>query len=133
MTSQELDKPEIALRLIENEKALQAMNLDEASVAFTKRRVPRMFPIFVVFYKGKFAGYFQVIQQAIIYPEVHPHLLEGLHQYVDLVSALATETQRNCGNPIFMLCDKVNSLGEKVLKSMRLKRSEETAYLYDGD
>lgn len=127
------DSPDIALKVIENEKALAELELDAAARAFTGERVPRFYPIFVVFYKGKFAGYFQTRQQIVIYPELHPHMVGGMHNYVDLVSTLATETVRNCGNPIFLLCKKANGFGNALLKRMRLKRADETAYIYAED
>jgi hypothetical protein len=37
------------------------------------------------------------------------------------------------GNPIFMLCDFADKLGAKNLRRVRLKRAQETAYIYDEE
>jgi hypothetical protein len=38
--------------------------------------------------------------------------------------------KRHVGDPLFLLCPKAAALGEKHMKLMRLKRAEETAYVY---
>jgi hypothetical protein len=126
----EAENKDISIVRIENEKEIQRYNLDQLAVEMTGKPTQRLFPIYLVFHHGRCRGYFQAPVQTIIYPTIHPELLH-LKEYQELVSSLVTEMKRMTGNPIFLLCDRAEKLGDKLLKTFRLKRTTETAYEYD--
>jgi hypothetical protein len=57
----------------------------------------------------------------------------NVREYLKITRSLITEIKRTCGNPLFMLCDRALNGGKRVLKHVRLKRAEETAFVYDND
>lgn len=119
----------MALVTIKSEKELLAHNLDQVAIEMFGREVERHYPIYLVFHKGRFAGYFHTIQQQCVYPAIHPEYMRS-HDYVHVVRSLVTEFKKMTGNPVFMLCDKAEELGEKLMGAMRLKKMDEVAYQY---
>jgi hypothetical protein len=123
------DKSDISLVVVHNEKELQRYNVD-AIAKDLGGPLERIYPIYLVFYKGTLRGYFQAVQQTCIYTTLHPELM-NVREYLKITRSLITEVKRNCGNPIFMLCDRALNTGARVLKHVRLKRATETAFVYD--
>ena len=123
------DKSHISLVTIRNEKELQRYNVD-AIARDLGGELDRMYPIYLVFYKGTLRGYLQAIPQTFIYTTLHPELMNA-REYLKITRSLITEIKRMCGNPIFMLCDRALNSGARVLKHVRLKRATETAFVYD--
>jgi hypothetical protein len=129
MTQSLPDKSHISLVLINNEKELQHYNVETIAQSLGNPLL-RMYPIYLVFYKGSLRGYFQAIQQTCIYTTLHPELM-NIREYLKITRSLITEIKRATGNPIFMLCDRALNSGKRVLQHVRLKRAEETAFVYD--
>jgi hypothetical protein len=130
----EPDRSDISLVVVKNEKELQRYNLD-AIAQDLGGNLERMYPIYLVFYKGTLRGYFQAIQQTCIYTTLHPELM-NVREYLKITRSLITEIRRTCGNPLFMLCERAQRAGAhggRVLKHVRLKRPPETVYVYDED
>lgn len=125
------DKSDISIVVVKNEKELQCYNID-AIAADLGGRLERMYPIYLVFYKGTLRGYLQAIPQTCIYTTLHPELM-NIREYLKITRSIITEIKRSCGNPIFMLCDRALNSGKRVLKHVRLKRAQETAFIYDDD
>lgn len=123
------DKSDISLVVINNEKELQRYNVD-AIAQDLGGRLERMYPIYLVFYRGTLRGYFQAIQQTCIYTTLHPELM-SVREYLKITRSLITEVKRTCGNPLFQLCDRALTTGSRVLKHVRLKRAKETTFIYD--
>jgi hypothetical protein len=123
------DKSHISLIVVNNEKELQRYNVDAIAHSLGGT-LDRMYPIYLVFYKGTLRGYFQAIQQTCIYTTLHPELM-NVREYLKITRSLITEIKRAAGNPIFMLCDRALTTGSRVLKHVRLKRATETAFIYD--
>jgi hypothetical protein len=130
----EPEKSDISLILVKNEKELQRYNLDEVARLMGDETAPRTYPIYLVFYRGSFRGYFHMVQQICVYPVLHPELM-NIREYLKITRSLITEIKRTYGNPIFMLCDRALEAGAqgrgRVVKHVRLKRAPETAFLYD--
>jgi hypothetical protein len=123
------NKSGISLIVVNNEKELQRYNVDAIAESLGNNLV-RMYPIYLVFYKGSLRGYFHAIQQTCIYTTLHPELM-NIREYLKITRSLITEIKRATGNPIFMLCDRALNSGKRVLQHVRLKRAEETAFVYD--
>ena len=115
--------------VVRNEKELQRYNVD-AIAADLGGPLDRIYPIYLVFYKGTLRGYLQAVQQTCVYTTLHPELM-NIREYLKITRSLITEIKRSTGNPIFMLCDRAINGGKRVLKHVRLKRAPETAFIYD--
>jgi hypothetical protein len=126
------DKTGISIVCCNNEKDLLRYNVDHLGQELTGKLVDRVFPTYLIFYDGKLRGYFQAVQQTVIYPALHPDKISP-REFLKISKSLITEVKRMTGNPIFMLCDYAERLGEKNLRRVRLKRAEETAYIYDEE
>jgi hypothetical protein len=120
---------QISLIRVNNEKELHRYNVDEMSRDIHGCDTHRMFPLFLVYYQGRIRGYFQMIEQVVIYPAFNPELMEP-RDFMRIVGDLAIQCRRLYGNPIFMLCDVAEKLGPKHMASLRLKKTEEIAYRY---
>jgi hypothetical protein len=127
----EPDKSDISLVTVHNEKELQQYNVDVIAKDLGGP-LERLYPIYLVFYKGRLRGYFQAVQQTCIYTTLHPELM-NIREYLKITRSLITEVKRTAGNPIFMLCDRALNGGKRVLNHVRLKRAPETAFIYDED
>jgi hypothetical protein len=125
------DKSHISLIVVNNEKELQRYNVDVIAQSLGGT-LDRIFPVYLVFYKGSLRGYFQAIQQTCIYTTLHPELM-NVREYLKITRSLITEIKRAAGNPLFMLCDRALTTGSRVLKHVRLKQTPETAFQYDED
>jgi hypothetical protein len=123
------DKSEISLVCCQNEKDLLQWETDRLARELTGKELPRIFPTYLIFYHGKLRGFFQAAQQTVIYPGLHPDKISP-REFLKISKSLVTEVKRMTGNPIFMLCDYAESLGPKNLARVRLKKAEETAYVY---
>jgi hypothetical protein len=126
------DKTGISLVCCNNEKDLLRHDVDRLGQELTGKLVDRVFPTYLIFYNGKLRGYFQAVQQVVIYPALHPDKINP-REFLKISKSLITEVKRMTGNPIFMLCDYAERLGSKNLARVRLKRAEETAYIYDEE
>jgi hypothetical protein len=120
---------QISLIRINNEKELRRYNVDELARDIHALDAPRTFPLFLVYYHGRIRAYIQMVEQVVVYPAFNPKLMEA-RDFMRLVGDLATECKRNYGNPLFMLCEIAEQLGEKHMASLRLKKADETAYVY---
>jgi hypothetical protein len=127
-----VDNSDISLKRLNNEKDLVAWAADDLSKEICGQPVERQFPVYIVFYKGKSVGFFQTIQQMVVYPALHPDRISP-RQFLKITRSLVTEFKRMTGNPIFMLCKKDAEFGEKNMKRIRLKRCPENAYMYDEE
>jgi hypothetical protein len=125
------DKSGINLVCCNNEKDLARYNVDKIAHELFGKDVPRMFPIYLVFYHGKLRGYLQMIQQLVVYPALHPDKMSP-KELIRISRSLTTEIKRMSGNPIFMLCQK-SELFKSHTKTVRLKKAEEVAYIYDEE
>jgi hypothetical protein len=126
------DKTGISLVTCNNEKDLLRWEVDRLGKELTGKLVDRVFPTYLIFFEGKLRGYFQAVQQTVIYPALHPDKISP-REFLKISKSLATEIKRMTGNPIFMLCDYAEKLGAKNLRRIRLKRAEEAAYIYDEE
>jgi hypothetical protein len=126
------DKAGISLVRCNNERDLVRWDLDTIGQELTGKAIPRLFPIYLVFYQGQLCGYFQTVQQLVIYPAIHPDRLSP-RTFVKVVRSLASEMKRFAGNPLFLLCEKAQQLGPRRMKMIRLKKADETAYIYDEE
>jgi hypothetical protein len=114
---------------VDNERQLLEFGIDRISQEIWGGPVERHFPIYLVFHKGHLCGFFQAIQQTIIYPAIHPEMMHA-REFVKVVKSLVTEMKRHVGNPIFMLCQKATEIGPKGMRMVRLKKAPEEAYIY---
>jgi hypothetical protein len=126
------DKTGIALIRCDNEKDLLRWDVDKLARDMLGKDLPRLFPTFLIFYDGVIRGYFQTVQQLVVYPGIHPDKISP-RQFLKISRSLITEVKRNFGNPIFMLCPVAERLGAKNMRRVRLKKAEETPYLYDEE
>jgi len=126
------DKTGIALVRCDNEKDLQRWDLDKFALELTGKVCERIFPTFLVLYHGQLRGFFQVAQQLVVYPALHPDKLSP-REFLKISRSVITEIKRTSGNPLFLLCDYAEKLGPKNLRRVRLKKADETAYIYDED
>ena len=120
---------EISLLTINTEKELLKWDLDRLAQELTGKPALRLFPIYLVFYKGKLKGYFQAPVQTVVYPAIHPDNFQP-QEYRKIVSSLAREIKRTVGNPLFLLCERALHLGDETLLTLGLKRSTNNAYVY---
>jgi hypothetical protein len=120
---------QISLIRVNNEKELRRYNVDNIAREIHEHDVLRTFPLFLVYYRGRIRAYIQMIEQVVVYPAFDPKLMEP-RDFMRVVADLATECKRNYGNPIFMLCEIAEQLGEKHMASLRLKKADETAFVY---
>lgn len=114
---------------ISNEKEMRLWNVDALSQQLWGNDVPRKFPVYLVLYQGKPCGFFVAIQQTVVYPAIHPEML-NTRAFMKVVRSLVTEMKRMVGDPIFMLCSRSEEFSARHLKLLRLKRAEENAYVY---
>jgi hypothetical protein len=126
------DKTGIALIPCNNEKDLQRWDVDKLARELTGKDLQRVFPTFLILHQGELRGYFQTVQQLVIYPALHPDKMSP-RELLKISRSLITEVKRMSGNPIFMLCDIAERLGTKNMRRVRLKKAEETAYIYDQE
>jgi hypothetical protein len=126
------DKSDMSLVRCSNEGDLFKFNADGLSRRLWNRDMPRQFPIYLVFHKGRICGFFQALEQTVVYPAMHPEEMSP-REFLKVVKSLVTEMKRHVGNPLFMLCEKAEALGEKNLRRIRLKRAPENAYIYDEE
>jgi len=126
------DKSKISLLRIDDERGLVKYQVDQLSTEIWGQPVSRQFPIYLVFHDGHVCGFFQALQQTIIYPAIHPEQMKA-REFVKVVKSLVSEMKRHAGNPIFMLCDKATEIGEKGMQLVRLKKAKETAYVYSEE
>lgn len=130
--SVEPDKSDISLISIKNEKDIATFHVDAMSQQLWGHPVPRRYPIYLVFHHGKPVGFFLAYQQTVIYPALHPEFMTS-KEFIKVNRSLVNEMKRFAGNPIFMLCDKFKSLGEKTMHAFRLKPAPETAFVYSEE
>jgi hypothetical protein len=128
----EPDKSNISLVCCNNEKELSRYNVDQIAHELWKGHVPRLYPIFLVFYKGDLRGYVQIIRQPCVYTTLHPELM-NVREYLKITRSLITEIKRQYAKPLFMLCNRALNGENRVLKLGRLNRAEETAFVYDNE
>jgi hypothetical protein len=126
------DKSDMMLVRCNNERDLLRYNADQLSRELWDHDMPRQYPIYLVFYKGRICGFFLAIEQTVIYPAMHPEVMNP-REFLKVVRSLVTEMKRHVGNPLFMLCDKSEAFGEKNLRRIRLKRAPENAFIYDEE
>jgi hypothetical protein len=120
---------QMSLIRVNNEKELHRYNVDELAKDIHACGVDRMFPLFLVYYRGQIRGYFQIVEQVVVYPAFSPDLMDA-RDFVRIVGDLAIQCRRLYGNPIFMLCDIAEQLGPRHMAALRLKKAPETAYTY---
>ncbi len=126
------DKTDIALVCCNNEKDMQRWDIDKLARELTGKDLERVFPIFLILHHGQLRGFFQTVQQLVIYPALHPDKMSP-REFLKISRSLITEVKRMSGNPIFMLCGVAEQLGAKNMRRVRLKKAEETAYIYDQE
>jgi len=126
------DKTGIALVRCNNEKDLQRWDIDKLARELTGKDLERVFPVFLILHHGQLRGFFQTVQQLVIYPALHPDKMSP-REFLKISRSLITEVKRMSGNPIFMLCGVAEQLGAKNMRRVRLKKAEETAYIYDEE
>ena len=126
------DKTGISLVCCQNEKDLLAYGADRIAQELVGKDLPRVFPTFLIFYHGRLRGFFQARQQTVLYSGLHPDKISP-REFLKISRSLITEVKRMTGNPIFMLCNYADKFGPKNLSRVRLKRAEETAYIYDEE
>jgi hypothetical protein len=123
------DKSHISLIRIDNEKQIRQWEIDKIAHELWGGPVSRHYPIYLVMLRGKLVGFFQAIQQTCVYPGIDPEMMSA-REFVKVVKSLTTEMKRHVGNPLFLLCKKAEELGERKMKMVRLKKAQETAYIY---
>jgi hypothetical protein len=126
------DKTGIALVCCNNEKDLQRWDIDKLARELTGKDLERFFPIFLILHHGQLRGFFQTVQQLVIYPALHPDKMSP-REFLKISRSLITEVKRMSGNPIYMLCGIAEKLGVKNMRRVRLKKAPETAYIYDEE
>jgi len=114
---------------IQNERQIHEFGIDEIARQLWGGPVSRQFPIYLVLHKGHVCGFFQAIQQTVVYPAIHPEMVTP-REFVKVVKSLATEMKRHVGNPLFMLCKKATEIGPKGMRMVRLTKAPEEAYIY---
>jgi hypothetical protein len=119
----------ISVVRVNNEKELLKYRVDEMAQRLFNKNVERRFPVYLVFNKGKLRGYLHAIEQLVVYAAIHPEMMNP-HEFVEVSRSLITELKRMAGNPLFMLCDKGPRASERLRKAVRLKQTEETAFVY---
>lgn len=122
----------ISLVRCDNERDLLRWDVDKLARDMLGKDLPRLFPTFLIFYDGEIRGYFQTAQQLVVYPGIDPDKISP-RQFLKISRSLISEVKRNFGNPIFMLCPVAERLGAKNMRRVRLKKAEETPYLYDEE
>jgi len=125
-------KSPISLLPIENERDMKNFHVDDLARQIWGGPVNRQYPIYLVFHEGRCVGFFQALQQTVIYPAIHPEQMSP-REFVEVVKSLTTEMKRHVGNPLFLLCDKAAQIGEKGMRMVRLKKAKETAYVYSEE
>lgn len=122
-------KSAISVLCCQNERDLLRYPIDQLAQETTGDDVPRVFPVYLLFYHGQLRGWANVKVQHVIYPCIHPDRVHP-KEFVALTKSLITEYKRLTGDPLFMLCDYAKKLGPKNMRRIRLKQAEETAYVY---
>jgi hypothetical protein len=117
---------------IENERQILEFGVDDISRQIWGGDVSRQFPIYLVFHKGHLCGFFQLLQQACVYPALHPEFMSP-REFIKVTRSLVTEGKRAFGDILFLLCPKATQIGEKGMRLIRLKKATETAFIYDED
>jgi hypothetical protein len=126
------NKSGISIIRVSNEKELQLHNLDAFAKDLFGHPATRFYPIYLIFYHGRLRGYFQAVQQLVVYPALHPDKMTP-REFMKVSRSLITEFKRMSGNPLFLLCEKAVKLGEKNMHRIRLKKAAEEAYVYDEE
>lgn len=126
------DKSDISLISIKNEKDIATFGVDALSRQLWDKPVPRQYPIYLVFHHGKPVGFFLASQKTVIYPALHPEFMTT-KEFIKINRSLVTEMKRMTGDPIFMLCEKAEKLGNKTLSAIRLKLAPEHAFIYSEE
>jgi hypothetical protein len=119
----------MSLIRIDNEKQIRQWDIDKIAHDLWGAPVSRHFPIYLVIHRGRPCGFFQALQQTVIYPAIHPEMMSA-REFIKIVKSLVTEMKRHVGDPLFLLCKKAEELGERKMKMVRLKKAQETAYVY---
>jgi len=125
----EPDKSHMSLLKVENERQIAEFGIDRIARELWGGPVSRQFPIYLVTHHGRPVGFFQAIQQTVVYPALHPEMMSP-REFVKVSRSLATEIKRHVGNPIFLLCKKATEIGEKGMAMIRLRKMKEEAYEY---
>ena len=128
----EPDKSHISLLKIENEREIARFGIDKIARELWGGPVSRQFPIYLVLHHGRPVGFFQAIQQTVVYPAIHPEYMTP-REFVKVVKSLVTEMKRHTGNPLFLLCKKATEIGPKGMRMVRLMKAPEEAYIYSGE
>jgi len=126
------DKSDMSLIPVENERQIARFGIDKIAHELWGGPVSRQFPIYLVLHKGHVCGFFQALQQTVCYPGIHPEMMTP-REFVKVIKSLVTEMKRHTGNPIFMLCERAEEIGEKGMHMVRLKKANETAYVYSEE
>lgn len=126
------DKEGMSLIRINNEKEMRNWGVDLLSRDLWGGDCPRQYPVYIVFYHGQPVGYFLTVQQFVVYPALHPERISP-REFLKITRSLVSEFKRMVGNPIFMMCKKDQEFGANNFRRIRLKRADETAYIYDEE
>lgn len=126
------DKTDISLVRCENERAIERYNLDRLAHKVIGQPVMRAFPVYVVFYHGRLIGYFHALQKTVIHPAFDLDAVSS-GEILKIVKSLVTEMKRHAGDPLFVLCKGVQEFREEKLHLVRLKKSEDSLWLYDEE
>src|SRR4029077_21066314 len=127
-----VDKSGISIISIKNETELATFQVEERSKQLWGKPSLLIFPIYVVFHHGKPCGFFIAHLQMCIYPALHPEFMTA-KEFLKVNRSLINEMKRMTGDPIFMLCEKFKSLGDKTMRTFRLKQAPEQAFIYDEE
>jgi hypothetical protein len=123
------DKSHMSLIRINNEKQIAEFGIDQIAQDLWGGPVSRQYPIYLVLHHGRVCGFFQAVQQTVIYPALHPEMMTP-REFIKVSKSLATELKRHVGNPLFLLCQKATEIGPKGMRMIRLKKAPEEAYIY---
>jgi hypothetical protein len=126
------DKTGISLIRINNEREMRKWRVDLLSRDLWGGDCPRQYPVYIIFHHGKPVGYFQLIEQVVVYPALHPDKISP-RAFLHIARSLVTEIKRMTANPIFMLCKKDAEFGAKNMTRVRLKKADENAYIFDEE
>jgi hypothetical protein len=131
------NKSTISIIRVNNEKELRRYNVDAIANVLFGSDATRLYPIYLVFHHGRLLGYFHAVQQLVVYPALHPDpekmTPEEFREFMEVGRSLVTEFKKMSGNPLFMLCEKMTKVGAKNMRRIRLKQTEETAFMYDEE
>jgi hypothetical protein len=129
---QDSPNKDISILTADNEKDILRYDLDKLAMEMTGEPVERTFPIYIVFHHGRCRGYFIAPQRTVVYPTIHPEI-RHLDEYRELLTTLAGDIKRLTGNPIFMLCARAEKMGERLVRTFKVKKCAQQAYEYIED